>query len=101
MSTSDEYFGSPGKVALMRRSGQLWRLLRNDPRFAYYGRTVALSGHGQDVADMLAALAGLQGAGTCYYFPKSGADRLFADLRCRGLTTCIDQAVLGSASVTR
>lgn len=87
MSTSDEYFGSPGKVALMRRSGQLWRLLRNDPRFAYYGRLVASSEHGDDVADMLAALAGLQGASCCYFFPKTGAERLFAELRARGLTT--------------
>lgn len=87
MSTSGEYFDSPGKIALMQRSGQLWRLLRNDPRFAQYGRHVALSEHGRDVADMLAPLAGLQGASSCYFFPKASADRLFAELRSRGLTT--------------
>ena len=87
MTASDEYFGSSGKVALMRRSGHLWRLLRNDPRFAYYGRLVALSEHGTDVADVLLALTRLQGAATCYYFPKTAAERLFRELEAYGLTT--------------
>ena len=87
MNASDEYFGSPGKVAMMRRSGHLRRLLRNDPRFAYYGRLVALSEHGPDVADMLLALTRLQGAATCYYFPKAAADDLFRELEAHGLTT--------------
>jgi hypothetical protein len=42
MFTDDEFFGSPDKIALSRRSANLWTLLRNDPRYAYYGRLVGL-----------------------------------------------------------
>jgi hypothetical protein len=53
MADNDEYFGSPDRVALARRSASLWRLLRNDPRYAYYGRLVALSDPGEDAVDIL------------------------------------------------
>ena len=40
----EEYFGDAAKVALMRRSRALHELLKDDPRFSYYGRVVALTG---------------------------------------------------------
>ena len=83
----DELFGSPERIALSRRSANLWRLLRDDPRFAYYGRLVALSDPGEDTADVLAAMARLQGAAVSYFYPASAAEDLFGKLEERGLGT--------------
>jgi len=83
----EEYFGDPGKVALMRRSAALYQLLRDDPRFAYYGRVVTLSGTCKDTLAAIKALARLQGAGVCYYFPKADADQLYAKLESAGFKT--------------
>jgi hypothetical protein len=69
MADHDGYFGSPDRIALARRSASLWRLLRNDPRYAYYGRLVALSDPGEDAADVLLALAKLQGAAIAFFLP--------------------------------
>lgn len=87
MADKDEYFGSPDRIGLARRSASLWRLLRNNPRFAYYGRLVALSDPGEDAADVLLALAKLQGAAVAYFYPASAAGSLFAQLEERGLAT--------------
>jgi len=87
MTFDGEYFGSPDKVALMRRSGDLWHLLGDDPRYSWYGRAVALCGPVADTARALGALARLQGAGVCYYFPKDEAETLFADLADAGFGT--------------
>ncbi len=87
MSDDDEFFGTPGKIALMKRSRNLWLLLQDNPRFAYYGRAVALSEPGQDTAEILAALAKLQGAAVCYFYPASAAAGLYAELLAHGLST--------------
>lgn len=86
MADDDDYFGSPDRIALARRSASLWHLLRNDPRFAYYGRLVALSDPREDAADVLRALAKLQGAAVAYFYPASAARSLFAQLEDWGLT---------------
>jgi hypothetical protein len=87
MFTDDEYFGSADRIALSRRSASLWSLLRNDARFAYYGRLVALSDPGPDAADILYAMAKLQGAAVSYFYPANAATGLFAELEQRGLAT--------------
>jgi hypothetical protein len=87
MFTDDEFFGSPDRIALSRRSADLWSLLRDDPRFAYYGRLVALSDPGQDAASILSAMARLQGAAVSYFYPAGAARSLFAQLEERGLAT--------------
>ena len=87
MFTDDEYFGSPDRIALSRRSAALWSLLRDNPRYAYYGRLVALSDPGQDAADILYAMAKLQGAAVSYFYPADAATGLFAELEERGLAT--------------
>jgi hypothetical protein len=87
MFTDDEFFGSPDRIALSRRSANLWSLLRDNPRYAYYGRLVALSDPGGDAADILTALAKLQGAAVSYFWPASAAKSLYAQLEERGLTT--------------
>jgi len=87
MLSDDEFFGSPEKIALMRRSASLWSLLRESPRYAYYGRLVALSDPASDTPEILSSLARLQGASVCYYFPKAEVAELFADLEQRGFST--------------
>jgi hypothetical protein len=82
-----EYFGTDEKVALARRGGHVWRLLRDDPRFAYYGRVVALSPPTPDTAEILAALARLQGAAVAYFFPHTDIEGLRLDLERRGFAT--------------
>jgi hypothetical protein len=87
MQFEDEFFGSPEKIALMKRSASLWLLLRDSPRYAYYGRLVALSDPSSDTSEILSSLARLQGASVCYYFPKTKVAGLFADLEKRGFST--------------
>ena len=87
MFTDDEFFGSPDRIALSRHSANLWSLLRDNPRYGYYGRLVALSDPGQDAADILSAMAKLQGAAVSYFYPADAAKSLFAQLEERGLAT--------------
>ena len=83
----EEFFGAPERVALSRRSADLWLLLRDNPRYAYYGRLVSLSDPGPDTADILSAMAHLQGAAVCNFYPADKADDLFARLEARDLKT--------------
>jgi hypothetical protein len=46
MRGDDELFGSDEQRALLRRGCAMAELLRQDPRFSYYGRTVGMVGHG-------------------------------------------------------
>lgn len=87
MSHDDEYFGSPAKIALMKRSRHLWSLLQDNPRFAYYGRMVALSEPGDDTVALMCALAKLQGATICYHYPSDSAAGLFTELESLGFST--------------
>jgi hypothetical protein len=87
MLADEELFGSPDRLALMKRSAALWSLLKDNPRYAYYGRTVALSEIGDDTADILCSLARLQGVGVAYYSPKLSAANLLATLEGRGFST--------------
>ncbi len=84
---AEEYFGNPAKIGLMRRSAALNTLLRDDPRYAFYGWALALSGASTDTFELMRALARLQGVGICNYFPKSGAAALYLRLEAEGFTT--------------
>lgn len=101
MPFDDEFFGSPEKIALMKRSASLWSLLRESPRYAYYGRIVALSDPASDTTEILTSLAMLQGATVCYYFPKVEAAELFADLERRGFSTDRHEHYWGGESAFR
>jgi hypothetical protein len=85
MFTDDEFYGSPARIALARRSANLWLLLRDNPRYAYYGRLVALSDPGEDAADVLSAMARQEGAAVACFYPIRAAQCLFAQLEERGL----------------
>src|SRR4030095_11571213 len=71
MFDDDEFFGSPETIALSRRSANLWSLLRDNPRYAYYGRLVALSDPDRDAADIRAAIATCARAGVPYFYPAN------------------------------
>lgn len=87
MFARNEFFGTPDNIALSRRSAILWSLLRDNPRYAYYGRLVALSDPAGDAADILYAMAKLQGAAVAYFYRADAAAGLFAQLEERGLIT--------------
>ena len=87
MSAQEEFFGAPEKAAVSIRSANLWQLLRDNPRYSYYGRRVSLCDPGPDTADILSAMARLQGAAVCNYYPAADAAALFAELEARGLST--------------
>ncbi|MCB2099984.1 MAG: hypothetical protein KDE22_03885, partial [Rhodobacterales bacterium] len=93
-----ELFGPDGSVALMRRGAALWTLLRDNPRYAFYGRAIALCDPREDTADVLAAIAGLVGAAVANFLPKARADALFADLEGRGFTTDRHEHFWGGAA---
>jgi hypothetical protein len=87
MTGGEGFFGSPDKIALMKRSASLWALLKNDPRYAYYGRLVGLSGTASDTADILMAIARLTGASVANYYPKKSANNLFRNFEENGYST--------------
>ncbi len=69
-----EVFGSREQIMLMERGNQLWTLLRDDPRYSFYGRMVSLCQPDESAVERTAALARLQGATSCQYYPASDAD---------------------------
>ena len=96
MLAEGDFFGEPHRIAVSRRSAHLWRLLSDDPRYSYYGRLVTLAEPGPDAADVLCALARLQGAAASYYYPAARAADLFAELEARGLKTDHHELLRGS-----
>jgi acetyltransferase (GNAT) family protein len=78
---TDEVFGTPAHIATMKRSRQLWRLLKHDPKYSSYGRLVCVvGGAGAESVDIMDNLVRLTGAGSFQYFPAEQADALCADL---------------------
>jgi len=86
-----EVFGTPQQRALVRRSEDLWRLVRGNPRLAYYGNAVSLSDPAEDTAEVIARLARIQGLGMCFYCPKSSATEMLAGLEAQGFRTAQSQ----------
>lgn len=61
MATAAEVFGTEAQRALLMRGSQAFALLRDDPRFTYYGRTVGLATPESGGPELLLALTRLQG----------------------------------------
>ena len=80
MFTDDEFFGSAERIALSKRSANLWLLLRHNPRYAYYGRLVALSDPAQDTADPVRDGETPRCRGLLDFYPVGTAGSLFAQL---------------------
>lgn len=60
--TGPEYFGSQAQRALLTRGSAMYEILRDDPRYTYYGRTVGLAHADQEDVQRLVALTRLQGS---------------------------------------
>jgi hypothetical protein len=86
-----ELFGNSAQRKLLQRGEDVWRLVKNHPRYAYYGTVVSLSDPGEDTAEIMASLAHLQGLGMCFYCPKSGVTSLLERLEAKGLRTAKSQ----------
>ena len=80
-----EYFGSAEQIELAKRGNQLWMLLCDDPKYSFYGRMVSLCSPAEDAAARCAALAKLQGAMSCQYYPADHADAFCAELEAANL----------------
>ncbi|WP_299476777.1 hypothetical protein [uncultured Roseibium sp.] len=71
MRFKDEFFGTAAQVSVSRRARDTWKLIQDDPRYAYNGRIVTVAGFiGNETSEKLAALARLQGSTTCHFLPK-------------------------------
>ncbi|MEM7171072.1 MAG: GNAT family N-acetyltransferase [Pseudomonadota bacterium] len=80
-----EIYGDEKQLALLRRAALLWRFLREDPRYSYYGRVVSLADPEYDALEEVVALVGLQGASSCQYLPVDRMVDLIAALDDAGI----------------
>lgn len=80
-----DLFGNDEQRALLRRGRSLARLLRDDPRYTYYGRTVGLATPEDGDIGILADLAHLQGNSNYAEVPLEQAGEIEAGLTSRGL----------------
>jgi len=85
MSSPLECFGTDAQRSLLARGQSLFEILRDDPRFTYYGRTVGLVGPFDGAMTLLAALTRLQGSS--HYATVANADmaRLSTEAEAQGL----------------
>lgn len=74
---------------MTRRGEALFRLIGDDPRFAWYGRTIILTEVGPDASSLIGDLALIQGAAACYPVTPQQAGGLHSDLQASGFKTDI------------
>lgn len=86
-SSEPHYFGNDDQQGMMRRAYALWRILRDDPLYSYYGRNVALAEYDGDAVDRVDALARLQGASSCFFVPLPQTQSFRDALEQRGYKT--------------
>jgi len=94
----DEAFGTPDQKALLRRGRAMFELLKDDPRYTYYGRTVGIALPTDANIAMLRALASLQGAGHYAAVPLDQAPALAATLAGLGLSVSTYHSWTGQQS---
>lgn len=88
MYFKDEFFGSEAQITVSKRARDLWNLCSNDPRFSYNGRIVTINGDiGPETAEVLAALARVQGSTTCHFFPRDQAKATSEAIKALGLSS--------------
>lgn len=83
----EEFLGDPSRVKASKQAAELWKLLKSNGQYRYYGRAIGLNEPTEDTAQRMRALARIQGVGICYYCPKEDGARLFAELERSGLKT--------------
>lgn len=81
----EEYFGTTQQQTLLRRGRAMFELLRHDPRYTYYGRTVGLADPEGGTVDILESLARLQGNSNCAILPNADLSFWWKEVEARGL----------------
>ena len=85
--TDTEFFGNADQRALLHRAANLWSVLKDDPRFCCYGRSVSVDWNPRTSLQLLIALARLQGASSCGVVPTEQQQAFTDGLESAGLTT--------------
>ena len=83
----DEIFGSEPQQTLLKRGQDTFALVRDDPRFTYYGRTVGVADHTDESNAILTSLARLQGAAHYGCVDDRNVLPLIRNLKDRGYST--------------
>ncbi len=78
------YYGSDDQQRLARKAEALFALVKDDPRFAWFGRQVILTETGEGAIDTMERLACLQGVAACYPVPAAEVGPMTAALEDRG-----------------
>lgn len=86
MTALQDIFGSPAQRAVLARGRAMYDLLRDDPRYTYYGRAVGLATAQDGTLQQLRALVQLQGNGTNNDVPRDDVDAMSANLSALGLS---------------
>ena len=89
MSLADEYFGTPAQQDLARRARALFDVVKDDPRFTYYGRGVGIVRPQDGGIDLMSAVIALSGA--CHFAATADDEvpQIEATLQDRGLSTTV------------
>ncbi|MDU8912617.1 N-acetyltransferase [Aestuariicoccus sp. MJ-SS9] len=99
--TDDPYFGSPEQRALLRRGRALFEILKDEPGYTYYGRTVGLATPGDGGIARLAALARLQGNSNISRLPDDILPELVAATEAAELTPAVYARWVGAEDAIR
>ncbi|WP_135505896.1 GNAT family N-acetyltransferase [Roseovarius aestuariivivens] len=98
---TEEVFGSAAQQALLIRGHACFRILRDDPRFSYYGRAVGLAAPERDTLGLVTALTRLQGVGSIARIPDQDMPSLRAQLEDEGLSVTHYARWSGGAAAIR
>ena len=89
MTSTDAFFGTEAQCTLLARGAHAFELLRDDPRFTYYGRIVGLASPESGTISALSALTRLQGSSHYASVPNADMPRHTEAARAQGLSiTC-------------
>lgn len=89
MSLADEYFGTPAQQDLVRRARALFEVVKDDPRFTYYGRGVGIVRREDCGIDLISAVIALTGACSFAATADDEVPKLTTELQDRGLSTTV------------
>lgn len=86
MSTPQDCFGTDAQRRLLAQGLSLFDIVRDDPRFTYYGRTVGLAGPSEGTMSLLASLTRLQGNSHYAAVPNTEMTQLCSEAGSQGLS---------------
>lgn len=85
MTSKDEHFETEAQRAHLARGSHAYALLRDDPRFTYYGRTVGLAAPESGDITVLSSLTRLQGSSNYASVANADLPRHIEAARAQGL----------------